>query len=283
MTYLSRRVWFLSFLIVMLSAGAAAAGDKAAATLLVKDGLTSPNQPVTVEAKLAAKGLLTDSALGGEPLELLVEGKVVAMAMTGGDGKASLSYRPKAQGMMPVQIRLGNSPRVAPTEAQGHLAVWERRNPILVVEMAALMQEPVLLPGVGLKSESERKPLPDAAEELAKLTQFYYRVIYALPLLPGADSFRTTVEAREWLKTHKFPLGYVLVLPPGEGALGNKIDELRTAGWTTLKVGVGRTKLFAEAFLQRRLDAVIVPEPARAETPRKAKVAKDWKEVRKKL
>ncbi|HSB45097.1 MAG TPA: hypothetical protein VLD60_08800 [Nitrospira sp.] len=283
MTYLSRRALFLSFVIVILSACAAAATDKAAATLLVKDGLTSPNQPVTVDAKLVANGLLTNSALGGEPLQLLVDGKVVAMAMTGGDGKASLSYMPKAQGVMPLQIRLGNSPRVAPTEGQGHLAVWERRNPILVVEMAALMQEPVPLPAVGLKIESERKPLPDAAEELGKLTQFYYRVIYALPSLTGVDSFRATVEAREWLKTHKFPLGYVLVLPPGEGALGNKIDELRAAGWTTLKVGIGRTKPFAEAFLQRRLDAVIVPEPAKAETPRKAKVAKDWKEVRKKL
>jgi hypothetical protein len=46
---------------------------------------------------------------------------------------------------------------------------------------------------------------------------------------------------------------------------------------------VGRTKAFAEAFLQRRLDAVMVPEPAKGEVPRKAKVAKEWKDVRKKM
>jgi hypothetical protein len=58
---------------------------------------------------------------------------------------------------------------------------------------------------------------------------------------------------------------------------------LHAAGWTTVKIGIGRTKTFAEAFLQRRLEAVIVPEPKKGAAPRKAKVAKDWKEVRKKL
>jgi hypothetical protein len=46
---------------------------------------------------------------------------------------------------------------------------------------------------------------------------------------------------------------------------------------------VGRTKAFAETFLQRRLDAVLVPEPPKGDAPRKAKVAKEWKEVRRKL
>jgi len=56
---------------------------------------------------------------------------------------------------------------------------------------------------------------------------------------------------------------------------------MHDAGWKTLKIGVGRTKAFAETFLQRRLDAVMVPEPAKGEAPRKAKVAKGWKDVRK--
>ena len=73
------------------------------------------------------------------------------------------------------------------------------------------------------------------------------------------------------------------MLPSDPAALGAKLDEMHAAWWTTLKIGVGRTKAFAEAFLQRRLDAVMVPEPAKGEAPRKAKVAKEWKEVRKKL
>jgi hypothetical protein len=261
----------LASLLVLATVCSVAAADKPSATLLIKDSLTSPKKSVTVEAKLAAKGLLTNAALGGEPLELLVNGKVVATAMTGGDGKAYLSYRPKTRGVIPVQVRVGSSPRVAPTEAQGHLAAWERRTPILMVEMSALFENP-----------AAQKPMADAAEELGKLTQFYYNVIYVVNEERGkGDAFQASDDARQWLSTHKFPLGYVLVLPPSDGALGSKLDELRDAGWTTIRIGVGRTKKFAEAFVQRRLEAVMVPEPAKSDKARKAKVAKEWKDVRK--
>jgi hypothetical protein len=126
----------------------------------------------------------------------------------------------------------------------------------------------------------ERKPMVGAVDELAKLTQFYYRVIY---VVAGRDGFQSSAEAREWLKKHKFPAGYVLTLPTDTNALGAKIDELHADGWRTVKVGIGRSKAFVESFIQRRLDAIMVPEPPKGEVPRKAKVAKDWKEVRKKL
>ena len=265
----------------------ATAGEKASSTLSVKDSLTSPNQSVNIEALLVAKGLLMSTGLGGEPLELVVENRVVTTAMTGGDGKAFLVYTPKAQGVVPVQVRVGSSPRVSPAEGQANLLVWERRNPIVTIEMSALIDEPSSprpLPAIGLKVESEQKPMADAAEELGKLTKFYYRAIYVVgSSASGADAFEAGAKARDWLKTHKFPTGYVLVLAPGENGLGAKIDELHAAGWKTIKTGIGRTKAFAEAFLQRRLQAVMVPEPAKGETPRKAKVAREWKEVRKKL
>lgn len=261
------------------------AAEKASATILVKDALTSPNQPATIEAKLISKGLLTSTPLGGEPLELVVDGKVVATAMTGGDGKAFFTYISKAQGLAPAQVRVGNSPRVSLTEGQANLAVWEKRHPILTIELSSLTEElvPSRVPRIGIAIESERKPMPGAADELAKLTQFYYRVIYVVTVPSGADGFQATTEAREWLKTHKFPTGYVMTLPPDSQALGTKIDEFHTSGWKTIKLGIGRSKAFAEAFLQRRLDAIIVPEPTKGDVPRKAKVAKDWKEVRKKL
>lgn len=255
----------------------------------VKDSLTAPHQPATIEARLTAKGLLMNAGLGGEPLELIVNGTVVATAMTGGDGRAFLSFTPKAQGqgVVPIQVRVGSSPRISPAEGRANLAVWERRNPIVAIEMAALIDESSSqgpLPALGLKRESERTPMADAADEIGKLTQFYYRVVYiaALPAV-GGDGFYTSVQAREWLKTYRFPTGLVLALPPGENALGTKIDEFHAAGWKTIKTGIGRTNAFAEAFLQRRLEAVIVPEPVKGEAPRKAKVAKNWKEVRKKL
>lgn len=267
--------------------GIAAAAGKAPATLLVNDSLASPNQTAMVEARLMSRGPAAPAGMGGEPLELLVYGKVVATAMTGEDGTARLPFLPKAQGVIPVQVRVGESGRVAPTEGLGHLAIWERRNPIVAVEMAALMEAPPAKKAVSdarSKPETERAPMPDAADELGKLTQFYYRVMYLVPSASfGGDRFQASESSREWLKLHKFPTGYVLVVPEGEQAFGTTIDALHADGWKTVKTGIGRTKSFAEAFLQRRLAAVMVPEPAKGETPRKAKVAKEWKEIRKKL
>lgn len=261
------------------------AADKTAATVVVKDALTSPNQSVTIEAKLIGKGIVASNALGGEPLDLLIDGKVVASAMTGGDGRAFLTYTPTAKGVKTVQVQIGQSPRVGSAEGQAHLVVWEKRQPILMIELSALMDipPPSRVPAIGLGSESGRKPMSEAANELEKLTRFYYGVIYVAPLPSGGDGFRVGTEVREWLETHKFPPGYVLPLSADMKTLGEKIDELQEAGWKTVKIGIGRSKAFAEAFLQRRLDAIMVPEPSKGEVPRKAKVAKDWKDVRKKL
>jgi hypothetical protein len=125
---------------------------------------------------------------------------------------------------------------------------------------------------------------PDAAEGLGKLTQFYYNVLYVVTVekVVGSND-QENVQARQWLKDQKFPVGHILVLPSDPEAFGAKLDDMHAAGWKTLKIGVGRTKAFAETFLQRHRDAVMVPEPAKGEAPRKAKVAKEWKEVRKKL
>jgi hypothetical protein len=261
------------------------AADKTTTTIFVKDALTSPNQPATIEAKLIGKGLLTSTGLGGEPLELLVDEKVVATAMTGGDGKAFLTYTPTAKGLKPIQVRVGKSSRVDPAEGQAHLAVWENRQPILMIELSSLMEPstPSRVPAIGPSPGSARTPMSGAADELEKLTRFYYRVIYVAPLPAGAGGFEVGVEVREWIKTHKFPAGYVLALPIDAKSVGDKIDEFHEAGWKTVKIGISRSKAFAEAFLQRRLDAIMVLESTRSDLPRKAKVAKDWKDVRKKL
>ena len=287
MRHMLRTACLLSLAIVLSPPGTAGAAGTAPATLLVTDSLSSPNQTVMVEARLMSRGPAAPAGLGGEPLELLVYGKVVATAVTGEDGTARLPFIPKAQGVIPVQVRVAESPRVAQTEGLGHLAIWERRNPIVAVELAALMEalhEKKAVSDARSKPEPEGTPMPDAADELGKLTQFYYRVMYVVPSASfGGDRFQASESSRAWLKLHKFPTGYVLVVPAGEQAFGAAIDTLHTGGWKTVKTGIGRTKAFAEAFLQRRLDAVMVPEPAKGEAPRKAKVAKEWKEIRKKL
>ncbi|MFO0700226.1 MAG: hypothetical protein U0236_13465 [Nitrospira sp.] len=280
-----RRACLALFLFVLSSPSLLVAAEKNSASILVKDALTTPGQPVTIEAKLLSKRLMLIAELGGELLELEVDGKVVARALTGWDGRAFLTYTSKAQGVTPVRVVIGNSPRVEKAEGQANLAVWEKRQPILMIELSSLLEGPALspVPPIGITFESERKPMPGAADELGKLTQFYYKVIYVVTTSTKMDGFQASAEARGWLTRHKFPMGTVLALPADAKALGAKIDELHEAGWRTVKVGIGRSKAFAEAFLQRRLEAIMIPEPSKGDVPRKAKVAKDWKEVRKKL
>ncbi|MCG3776051.1 MAG: hypothetical protein JW395_2900 [Nitrospira sp.] len=282
-----RRAGFFTVLLFWTTTTILSAADKISGTLTVHDSLTAPTQPATIEATLTGKSLRTEIPLGGEPIELLIAGNVVATAMTGGDGRAILSYILKAKGSVPFTVRVATASRVVVVEAGANLAVWERRTPIIAVEMASLMEAPTAqgptatLPG---KDAEGRQPMPDAASELGKLTQFYYNVLYVVTEDKAVGSNdQVNAQARQWLSDHKFPVGHILVLPSDPAAVGTKLDELHAAGWKTLKIGVGRTKTFAETFLQRRLDAVMVPEPARGEAPRKAKVAKEWKDVRKKM
>ena len=282
-----RRAGLFTILFFWTATTILSAAEKIPGTLAVHDSLTAPNQSATIEATLTRTGLLTKAGLGGEPIELVIAGNVVATAMTGGDGRAFLSFTPKAKGAIPFTVRVGTTPRVALAEAGANLAVWERRSPIMAVEMAALMEDAVgqgpIVTWPGTEAEG-RRPMPDAAEELGKLTQFYYNVLYVVTLEKGTgDRDQANAQARQWLKDQKFPVGHILVLPSDPEAVGAKLDEMHAAGWKTLKIGVGRTKAFAEAFLQRRLDAVMVPEPAKGDAPRKAKVAKEWKDVRKKM
>jgi len=88
-------------------------------------------------------------------------------------------------------------------------------------------------------------------------------------------------QVRRWLEGHQFPVGFVAT--PTSGGLSATLDALKHDGWTTMKSGIGRTRGFADMLLQHRMEVVVVPELPKGELPRKAKAAKDWKEVRKKL
>ena len=183
-----------------------------------------------------------------------------------------------------MKVRLPQSQRVESPEASATVACWERRRPILLVEFAALTADRkaplVPLPPLPLELGRQDRPSPvaDAADELNRLTRFYYNVIY---LIGGDDG--ELGEVRAWLQDHRFPVGFSLTLPPGRTQLAPTIEDLRAEGWDNLKAGVGRTREFAEVLVAQRMEVVIVPEPDRGELPNKARVAKSWKEVRTKL
>lgn len=263
------------------------AAEKVTAKVSVPDALTLPDRPVKLEARLVQQGFLARAGLGGEQLEYVVGGKKVGTAMTGGDGRAFFEYAPRMRGNLSVTVRVVESPRVARAEGTGTLFSWERRRPILLVEATSLMEEPKTpivplvplppLPG-GKSPPISPTPAPDAAEELKRLTDFYFNVIYVTnhPGMGDPD------DMRQWLHTHRFPPGPILAIRTGEGALMTMIERLRADGWDNVKAGIGRTRDFAEALVAQRLEAVIVPEPQSEQLPKKAQVAKSWKDIRKK-
>ena len=214
-------------------------------------------------------------------MELLVNGVAAATSMTGGDGRAFLPFIPKGKDIVPVQVRVGASPRVSAAEAHANLVVWERRTPMLVVELSSLIEDARPegpLSGIGSGLQQDLKPMRRCRrgtgqtepvllrDHLCRDGAFGSRRICHQRWTPGTGLQRTN-----------FLRGFVLALSPGEDALGAKIDELHQAGWKTVKTGIGRSKVFVETFLRRRLEAIIVPEPSTGrylERPRWRKTGK---------
>jgi len=276
----------------LLVASSLNAAEKVEGHLLVRDVLVLPGQPARIEAILTTRSLLgMPLGRGGEQLELVIGGKAVAKAMTGGDGRAYLEYTERFRGNHEITVRLVANPRVTSPDATAVLGAWERRRPILFVELAALVEpgqsSPLPIPSMPLPLGGEGDPpsVPDAAAELSRLTQFFYNVMYVSwsPVEGGNPIGGTQEDMRAWLARHKFPRGVSMTVKPGAKALGATIDRLRADGWKNVKAGIGRNLAFADVLVEHRMEVVIVPEPDKGELPKKAKTVKAWKDVRKKL
>ena len=272
------------FLPILLGLPLASGAEKVTAKLFVPDALTRPDRSVKLEARLVRAGLFAHAGLGGEQIDFLVGEKKVGTALTGGDGRGFFEYTPRMRGNLSLIVRLVDSPRVSSVEGSGTLFSWERRRPILLVEVASLMED-TKIPIVPLPPLSADKifalpstPAPDAANELKRLTDFYFNLMYVTRHSGTGESD----ELRQCIHKHGFPPGPIVAIQTGEGALTTMIESLRTDGWDNVKAGIGRTREFADVLVAQRLDVVIIPEPDRAQLPKKAQVAKSWKEVRKK-
>ncbi|HSE58174.1 MAG TPA: hypothetical protein VLA99_05690 [Nitrospiraceae bacterium] len=260
--------------------------ERRAVSVIVGDSLAKTDRPVTIEALLVEEGMLRQQGVGGEPLILWVDKVRAATAMTGGDGRAFFQYTPSKLGTFRVRVTVGDSPRVANAEGTGTLAVWERRRPILLVEGAALFAsaETGITPALPLPlplSVTVDKPAEHAVEELERLSQFYYHLLYVVP--PGSSALNSVRQYREWLDQHKFPQGVVLPADLTVDGVRSLLERLRADGWENIKSGVGTTAAFAEALVAERLTVVVINEDEKVKLPRKARRAKEWKEARKHL
>lgn len=260
-------------------AGTGEAAGKVQGILTVHDALTLPNHSVRIEAQLGGKASGGSSPWGGVGLHLSIDGKPVATVKTDESGHASFDYLAKMRGTYAITVSVDDAAAVAADTGDATLCVWERRRPIILVELAALIQ-PVASASTGTVAESSLQPVSDAADELSRLTQYYYNVVYVTGGEQPPAEIAAIGNVRRWLESHKFPPGFVA--PPSEG-LGATLETFKQGGWATMKTGIVRTRSSAEMLLQHRFEVVVVPELPKGEMPRKAKAANEWKDVRKKL
>ena len=268
-----------------LGAESLLAADKAKSELIVSDVLTTPGKPVKLQANVFEKGLLgRKTGLGGESLEFLVQGKVVGTTMTGGDGRAYLEYTPRMRGNLAITVRVSESPRVSKAEGTGLLASWERRKPILLVDLGAIVKEqdtpPSSLPSLPINLAGNLGDAEtEAIGELEKLGKFYYNLIY----LHRSEAGDADV-LQQWIQTNQFPPGFPTIIPAGRQALSDWVTQLKESGWENVTGGIGRTREFAEVLVENRIKAVMLHDPEDKEGfPRRAVLVKSWDKVRKHL
>ena len=182
------------------------AAGKVPGTLILRDALTLPNHSVRIEAQVAVKA--AGPPLSGLMLHLQIDGKDVATAKTNEGGQAAFDYLAKMRGTNVISVSIDPDAPIAAEKVDATLCVWERRRPIVVVELDALIQQspasatPAASSGIGSTDDTVPTPVPEAAEELSRLTQYYYNVVYVSNNEQGPMGNVSSGQVRRWLEAH---------------------------------------------------------------------------------
>ncbi len=263
------------------------AAERIKANLEVEDLLTLPGERVQLKAFLFSLGLPDEKqGIGDEEVEFFIQNRSIGNSKTSSEGIATIEFVPRVRGNLTIKVRIRGSSKVADLEAMGLLASWEKRRPILIVDLVSLLPSNVSTlssaPSSPLATVGESilaDPNTNALHELEKLGKFYYNLVYLSR--SKADSVKVL---RKWLHEHQFPLGVPMAIPPGSKSLINFIEKLQTDGWENLESGIGRSTEFAEVLLERRIQTVIIQETETDKKfPRRAKIVNGWPKVRRHL
>jgi hypothetical protein len=261
-----------------------AVNEKVAGRLIVEDVLARPSTPVKLQARLVQEGPKGLTGLGGETINFKVHGQKAGSAVTDKDGRAILEFETHMRGNQEIVGDVEPSARVGAVSGIGNFASWERRKPILLVDVVTLFtgerKSSFLFPALPLLNAAALgKPDEDAPRELTKLGEFYYNIIY---LWPGDQE--NIIHLRDWLKVHQFPPGISRAVQLDPPLLLEFMEQLKEGGWDHVEAGIGQTKGFADTLVKNRIKAVILPDPSKTEKfPRRAKIISEWKDVRKHL
>ncbi|MDT3776446.1 hypothetical protein PJI16_02590 [Nitrospira sp. MA-1] len=255
-----------------------------AANVSVTDLLTSPGKTIQLQARLTNPEAEGEIGLADQPLEFIVHGRTVGQANTDAKGWARLDFAPSMRGNLPIIVKVVTTSKVDAIQGKGVLLSWERRRPILLIDLAVLVEGEVVTeppppelyndPGLILGNAH-----PAAASELGKLAEFYYNLVYLD--LTGRGHLE---DIQDWVREHQFPPGMIRILSKTPTALTELIHDLKKEGWEKVSGGIGRTADFAEVLVQNRLQTVILPLPQTEDRfPRRAIVLNDWSRVRRHL
>lgn len=279
--------WHLSFVVAIIGLGwflsmapiLFAADKKVTGRLIVEDVLARPNTPAMLQARLVQDGPAGITGLGGETIEFVVQGQRTGTVLTDKDGHASLEFKTHMRGNQKIVAKVETSSKVTASSGIGNFASWERRKPILLVEVVTLLKSEDGTVLSTFDTSTLGEPDADAPHELSMLGEFYFNIIYLLRG-NGGDVERL----RDWLQSSKFPPGITRKVQAGSEGLLAFIALLKEGGWDHVEAGVGQSKGFADTLVKNRIKAVIFPDPSKNEKlPRRAKIVSKWKDVRKHL
>jgi len=274
--YVIAALFLLSFL---ASSVLLAADEKVSGRLIVEDVLARPSTPVMLQARLVQDGPGGATGVGGETIEFVVQGQRVGTTLTDKDGHASLEFKTHMRGNQKIVAKVESSAKVTAKPGIGNFASWERRKPILLVDVVTLLKSEEGAVFSAFNTAKLGEPDVDAPYELTKLGEFYYNIIYVLRGNEG-----DVERLRDWLKAANFPPGITREVQSGSAQLLAFIEQLKEGGWDHVEAGIGQTKGFADTLVKNRIKAVIFPDPSKNEKfPRRAKIVSTWKEVRKHL
>ena len=261
-----------------------AGSEERAVHLYVTDALTFPSRPVQLQARLTEHRPEGEQGMPDEPVEFFLQGRALGKVTTDSQGWARLDFAPKMRGNLSLRAKWVTAAKAEAVEGRGVVLSWERRRPILLIDLAVLVEgelepeppPPELFPDPGLILGD---PNVAAPAELSKLAKFYYNLVY----LDRTGKGR--LEAIQvWLRKHQFPPGMIRILPQATTSLHDLLLSLKEEGWENVSGGIGRTADFAEVLVKNRLQTVIIPGPNEDERfPRRAIVLNDWSRVRRHL
>ena len=259
------------------------AGEDSEAEIFVPDVLSSPRKEVILQARVVEDMPDGTTGLIDKPLDFYLQGQLIGQAKTDEDGWARLKFTPKMRGNLQLVVKGAPEAKLPPIQGKGNLLSWERRRPIILVDLAVLVEG-------NLVADDQATPFPmpglllgdaqtGASRELGKLAEFYYNLIYL------DRTGRGKIDAIQvWLRKQGFPPGMIRILQSASTGVADLLEILKKEGWENISAGIGQSADFANVLVQHRVKAVIVNKSKKTELfPRRAILLNDWTRVRRHL